>query len=852
MAVIIYDDEQGATTTKVFGCSFKSITAQMGFNSQPIVFTVTVVEEEDQDFTLDRYDVRSVQYVSFGELSILGIVQSWEKTTIDPNGTGIYTVRLTDCRSVLDSANIVGVYVYEPESVDNIIYVSTAPETPFVAEKGVFFNHLMERVEAATLIYGNNRFEIDMSALSNLTNWRGRGINEYYITGEIRSLVSVITEFCNSVGAEWWVESRRKSVTDNTIVIEIKVIRRLDGIGNPNALEMDELVELHQSDRIIRRKDGYESQPDFITHKIIWGGIKRQLTQFTRVTVKQFWGFDESGQPLLSPSYTMPDEPQYRRIPTTIEEMENVINGDLDGIMDADQLAALKRYVNTFWGKRFYISLNRNTLSDTGEDLSNYPEVIPAGWWEYDTPPNGVRNFDPDVLVKMTTEDGRWGPFVRLYELFLTGSGTIESPIESHYVTWAPAIQTSNNLILRESDSFMKCTLQQHDRYVIITLPVALTRYYLDPDTGELNDDRVTRHGEILHAWIPLMDRGIHYGPWTNTPLSASHVPLPGNSEVSVDKDLVPWNVSTRETRNDVAMEQLAELAAQKIDTLPGLSIINTGQLEVAGIPQVNIGQAIGLGGSITEVFIRFDSNSVSTRYVMNLYTKGFGDFKHRRLQFEEKQEEEEKKEEDDYPEIKDDIEAPPEPEDVASEIENLSGPNLKEREYIWNWPAGGLGFTVAPGTFGGYYDIRRVNAIDIDPQAYSAGVAMMAPAWTHVRNLAEPVDSPGFLPVGTQVTVSFFRETENSPQIPYIEQTPPNFSVMMTITSKSSEGAYYTVAGAGLIYEDVPNLSELSGPGYLLVGGKVIVSVVWEDGTYVPRIEQTPQVFSPPPLSTP
>lgn len=792
MATVIYDDKWGARTTKIFGCSFKNITAQMGFNSQPIVFTVTVVEEEDQDFTLDQYDVRSAQYVSFGELSIYGIVQSWEKTTTDPNGTGVYTIRLTDCRTVLDSANITNVYVDEPDSevalIDsNIVYVgSTGDKEAAIGssveeDKGVLFSTIISRVEAATLIFGNNTFEVDMSALSPLENWRGEGVDQYYIEGEIRSLVSTITEFCNAVGAEWWVESRRKSVVDDTIVIEIKVIRRLDGIGNPNALEMDDFADLHEG-HIIRRKDGYESS-DITTHKVIWGGIKRKLNQVYGVEIKPFWGLNQLGQPLSTPSYPMPDEPQYRRIDTTLEEMEDALNGDLNGSMDLEQLAALKRYIDNVWGKKFYFALNKNTMSEVGQDLPNYPEIVPVGWWEGSTYPHGTKLFDPDIMMRLTTEDGRWGSFIHLSEIFLTGSGTVESPTTAHYVTWAPVVHNSQNLIQRESESYMQCTLNQYGRYVVMNLPVALTRYYMDPETGEVDDTRTTRHDSLSKAWTPIMDRGIHYGPWSNTSLVRSRVPSPGASEVSIDRDLVPWTYGVRGMLNSQAEELLLETASQKIDTLPGLSVINTGQLEVAGIPVVNIGQSIGLGGSITEIFIRFDDNGVTTRYVMNLYTKELGEFKRKKQEEKEKDNiYEEKEPEDDYPETKDDMETPQEPEPApeTDEEEDWSGSDEEGKEYVYKKPEGGMG--VVQGREGGpFYTVRRTNYADIDPNTFAGGLnitgSYFLAEWHGVRNLAEPTNSPGLIPVGTHVTVSIFSQSEHGPYSVYMEQTPQVFS---------------------------------------------------------------------------
>lgn len=787
MATIIFDDTFGARTTKIFGCSFKSITAQMGFNSQPIVFTLTVVEEKDQDFTLDKNDVRSVQFVSFGELSLLGIVQSWERTTTDPAGTGIYTVRLTDCRTVLDSANIANVYVDIPDTevalIDtNLIYIGSTgtriadDESTVEEDKGVIFATVIERVEAATLTFGNNTFEVDMSALLPLENFRGEGVNQFFIEGEIRSLVSTITEFCNAVGAEWWVESRRKSVVDSTIVIEIKVIRRLDGIGNPNALEMDALVALHAG-HIIRRKDGFESN-DTTTNKVIWGGVKRELEVFFPFDIKPFWGFDQFGIPLLSPSFPLPDESQFRRIDTTIEQMEDVLNNTI-GDFDADNLAALNRYMDDVWGKKFYFTLDKNTLTDSGKDLANFPELIGAGWWEGNLYPQGAKRFDADMEVKLTTEDGRWGPFVRLSEIFVTGSGTVESPIVVNYVTWAPVVHNSQNLLQRESLSFMKCTTAQFGRYIVMTLPVALTRFRMDPETGAIDNTRLQRHDVLDRAWIPLMDRGLHYGPWSNTQLALSRVPSPGKTEVSIDKDLVPWTFGVRGMLDATAQELLVDLAAKKIDTLPELSVINTGQLEVAGIPAVNIGQAVGIGGSITEVFIRFDNNGVTTRYVMNLFTRELGEFKRRkRIELEKDTILEDQKLEDEFPEINTDLELPPLP-DPSPEKDDLKGPKL-DTKFVYDKPEGGMGI-ISAKTGGPFYAVRRTNYADIDPQTFAGGLnitnSYFLSEWVNVRNLSEPENSPGLLIVGTKVTISIFADSQFGPFVPYMEITPQVFS---------------------------------------------------------------------------
>lgn len=842
MADIIYDDELGARNTEIFGCSFKSITTQMGFNSSPIVFTITVVEENDQDFTLDREDVRSVQQVTFGELSILGIVQSWDKINVDVKGTGIYTIRITDCRSVLDSANITRIYVDQPDLEtalinSNVIYVGPVsgdviPEGASREEdEGILFSTIIERVEAATLHYGNNVFEIDMEELGSLTNGRDEGINDYYTNGDIRSLISLITEFCNVMGAEWWVESRRKSSTDDTVVIQIKVVRRLEGLEYPNAITMDNLAALYEG-HIIHRQDGYENQ-NIVTNKIIWGGVKHTLLHVSSTRINQFWGFDKSGQPRTFPYYVIPREHSCRGTMTSVWEMERALNGELDDEMDSDQLSALKRYAEDFWCKKFYFALEKNLMSDVGRDLPDYPEIITAGWWGGDTLPIAPlhRRCNADVFMTMTTVDGRWRPFVQLPRFCMTASDAV-------YIRWASTILNSNNLIRQNGKSYMRCTLEQDGRYVILTLPVALTqsvRGELDLATGETGERRITRSGRLREAWIPIMDRGVHYGPWSNNSLIKSRLPSPGRSQISVDANLVPWTFGVRGMSNATAMEQLSEMAAQKVDPLPGLSIINTGQLEVAGVPKVNIGQAIGLGGNITDIFIRFDANGVTTRFTMNLFTKELGEFKYKQQAIqEEKQEEYERQWKDERIE----------PES-ALEPEADVGPGWEE--YVEDIPEGGMGI-ISSIQFGPNYNVERVNHRDsAGHKAGTAGAVAVQMGWTNVRNLAEPEWSQGLLPPGTRVTVSIYQDTAGS-YVPYIEHTPPNLTLLMTITAKDSEGPYYSVAGGSMSFSHVPNLSESwDGPGYLTVGRQVTVSVLYQDGVYAPYIEQTPPTFAPP-----
>jgi hypothetical protein len=858
MAEIFYTDVSGAVLSKVFGCSFKSINAEMGFNSNPTKFTITVVEENPGDFTLTRASIRDVQEVTFGELSVLGIVDSYERTTLSNSGSGIYTIVIEDMRTVLETVTIsnmgtrslVGAFPasqpqgsltdvtgstdHTPVIRHNLIAVSTPSGEPppddvnREEEQRVAFGTMFDDVERSVLYYGGREFELDMSAFDTLVDSQGNGISQHSVEGPSRSLISTINEFCNKVGVEWYVTSRRKSVTDEIFVISIRTVDRFAQPEVDTLLTLDDIAALH-SDHIISRKDGFEKN-DTVTHKYVWGGIRRNLQRPLELDttpnifggLQQFWGFNENGIPLTTPSYIVPGDPPNRRTDTSIQEMENALNGDLDGTMNTERLRELKRYLNSFWGRKFWFN--------AGPHL----EAIPAGWWEgqsrtagtttFNDYPNGLSPFFADILLRMSSDDGRYGPFVRLDDILLTYPSGASGSVVPHFVTWAPAVTRSND-IMRWSDiggadprvkKYMKCAVAQFGSDIIISLPSPLTRYVIDEETGVVDEARISRHTTLEDAWIPMMDRRVHYGPWSTIDGSDQAIALDarrsgqaaadnfsyGMIESLADRDLVPWAFGGRGVTHASGEFLMGEAAYKKITFRPEEILFQTGQLEVAGIPAVNIGESLQGGSSITEIFIRFDANGITTKYVSNLNTRERGNSskkgREKRLEDERKEIKDEIEPDDELPEILEDIEdvediedsdldISDELEDALEETDNLEpqGPSNETLEFIYDKPDGGLGvISVKEG--GPFYAVRRLDYQDIDPESYAGGFditgSFFLSEWTGTRNLAEPDNSPGLLAVGTRVTVSIFsQEGLDGPYLPYMEQTPQVFSPPVT-----------------------------------------------------------------------
>jgi hypothetical protein len=275
----------------------------------------------------------------------------------------------------------------------------------------------------------------------------------------------------------------------------------------------------------------------------------------------------------------------------------------------------------------------------------------------------------------------------------------------------------------------------------------------------------------------------------------------------NIDRDLVPWAFGGRGVTDEIASANLEDEAAKKVEFKEQDPVFLTGQLEVVGLPAINLSQPLsntfGRGSltNITEIYVRFDGNGITTRYTAALNSRDRKendppDNEQQQI-YEEKDisQQQSQLDEDEFPEVFDDL-APLDDDlltsdtDIEEELEEaleetdnaeLQGPSDATLEYIYDKPDGGLGvISVKEG--GPFYAVRRLDYQDIDPETYAGGFditgSFFLSEWTGTRNLAEPENSPGLLAVGTRVTVSIFsQEGLDGPYLPYIEQTPQVFS---------------------------------------------------------------------------
>lgn len=771
MSQEIYDETIGAQSAQLFGCTLQNISMQMGFDDQPTVVNIKVVEESGQTFTLNSNDIQSVQNIQFSSLEMLGIVQSWDRVNVDMAGTGTYTIKLTDCRLVLDAVTAIinpatpwdNSQASEDEITDgdygeNIIPMPLPTEQDF--DFGLPFSQVKIHLDQALMYYGNEIFELDVSALSILPyEDTGRGA-PVRIDGPTKTVSEIISEICHRFGYQWWVECRYKfpdSTTDRTIVLEVKIISRISQVGDEIGFTLDTLAALH-GNTVITRKDGHENK-DEVTKTILQGGVRRHLFFVPSQNILPFWGWNEAGTaPLGFPAYQDPHSSIYKLISTSILQMKEALNGEYNdeenrpSSMTEERLQSLKSYAGSHWGKRFYLRLAPHLLDS---DNKSWVKSIPAGWWESDTPPANLNS----VLAYYTfcSEDGRWKPFMKF-------------PTVAY--KWNDNILTSENVIRQES-VYSLCSLKQQAQYVIMELSVPIefittSNYEITVSNAQKKINRSTNQSG---AWIPFMDSRYFYGPWSSDIQTPPTLQKRGRTRVLIDGDLVPWKHGFRGITNTQGMSDLNWIAEGRIHSRTAEDqIINTGQMEVADIPRINIGQAIHGGSNITNISTQFGINGITTRYVMNLYTDELGNLRSI-----------ERKRNDEMFRALRAIKAKvsyKQHDNIQDEFKTLldkhRGPADIPTDYIFNREAGGLGVIITSAA-GPFYDIRRINYKDVGSSTTENVSAY--PTWGSVRNLSEPLNSQGMLQPGQTVTVEIYSESKLGPFVPYIEQAPQFFA---------------------------------------------------------------------------
>ena len=132
------------TATKLFGCSLRNISSQLGIGSSPSTLTVQLIKRPEDTFTLR--DVGEFVTIEIGGFKFLGIAESFEVRD-DTGGFGQYTVQIADAKSLFDNVQIflngtplnknASDGVAENSAGRNIVFI--APEVASDIDNGIRF-----------------------------------------------------------------------------------------------------------------------------------------------------------------------------------------------------------------------------------------------------------------------------------------------------------------------------------------------------------------------------------------------------------------------------------------------------------------------------------------------------------------------------------------------------------------------------------------------------------------------------------------------------------------------------------------------------------------------------------------
>lgn len=807
MGTIVVNPDVDLILPVVFGASLQSMGAQLGFNKSPTTYNLTLVEDlaKGQEFTLKSLSnngIFSMQNLQIGTIDEWVLVESWDENQIDIGGSGVFKVKLSDTKLVLDAITIaVG---FPVGSLSDFGTVITANSTSFATIK--------QRVEAKTFDFHNNRFKIELGVINNprnmptATEFLGLGgdastevlvvtrppvtvrselstqeyldfLRTHRETGTVliddtlsldatdQELLTlnlgetppplpntetvVLSDYISSTAMfnqnDWYVTTRKEN---NIFIITIKYIERSIQIADQIGIDVSDITDAHEGN-IQKQNTGFEGNPDSNKRRIIFGARTQRIESFDSDSASPFWGFDPvTNEPYSDPSSALGADIDFKALNLVLDTEINearTLNKRMNGRGHSREgWLILKAFAERFFGRQFFVTLPANVRARN------------SGWSGADTNiilGNLGRGANDDLGVviqnKFQTSDGRWRAFIKVPD------------IDSRQ-KWTSTVLTSNTaVILSESIIYMPCTISHRNNIAIIKLDSTLTtkqqKTFVEP--FEFQQRRAIALGGV---WIPVEDTISRYGPWSNSANNdAGTFSFSGKTEIVVDSSLAPWSFNHKNLNNSEGIALMNKLANNDISqAVPHTPVVNTIDITVVDLPKFNMGTIIKSGSAISMINLNI-GKEITTRYtaktfLQNKFEKLKRDFDNSQLRTRESIIQQTK-------EFKQLME--------EKEEEALSG-ELAENELIikqnkpdpdiLSWqnerPKGGIGIVIAKRG-GPFYDVQRLDkVIPLEPFDEPLFKGAMVPIeWTNIRNIAEDDDSPGYLLEGMRVQVTMY-----------------------------------------------------------------------------------------------
>ncbi len=960
MGTVVVNPDTSLIPPTLFGCAFRNLSVQLGFNNNPTTFTTGVVRDIGQTFSLKALadqGIYSMQNIQLGSIDEWAIVESWEESEVDVSGSGVFSVKLSDTRLVLESVNIM------TGSLNLDSFLQTRPNILVIKELDI--DSLQEALDGKIFTFRGQNFQVNVDEFTSLdfsdnvteprtgggggigsapptnncpeatTRFEYKGVaeggqtietRETLETTEIQRAIDFQTKLLSGKPAGERLRIQRKidrlqstllrqQVLDRTSNVDPGVFTGLqltdigaDTVDDPNPIrglggsttpfqpiqftltlkdminqltesigsvdwfvsttkngdiftitirliqrslltdandDIDIIAQQHVG-KVIKKKVGTENNPNSGKSQVVFGGLKKTLTEFTTESIKPFWGFDETGVPFTQPTIRITDQ----TFKATEEELSQAITnqyGLLAGInrtipFSKEDVNLIKSYADEFWGRQFYIEIDGSDIDVDGAPFLN---AVKKAWFEGDQTPD---NVGIDLQDSFRFSDGRWPVIVK-------------TPQKT---TWNDSTLRLNNvLFVKPGVLYISAEASIENEFIIIRLITVPT--FTDP-TSELS--KKSRIDALAKAWVPIEDARERYGPWTND--ETTDVVFDGIEGIEIDDGLTPWRFRIKNLTNTAALESLDNIAIQRLGFFkPQSRTLQTITLEVADLPKFTIGQLFQGGSAINSLSIQFGTSRITTTYIAKTFTLNLqqkivnavsGNSTSRKIDRLEKDcdEEEDRRERPDPPGV-----VPDEPDfDENEEIFLPEETTCEQKNWLGLHQAPDNRFMRLRSGLTGYNSLNVFIVVDI-PNVCEGISAPVLPEILNVTNIKEPkagTDNPQLLKDGSFGSVTLYNipktigsipsdvdsavvKTGDVTQVAIIDSYPsPQIGL---ITGHDGRNYEVTLVNESKNYTGLINEAENpNSPGYLLDGEEVIVKVDAE-GDYF--ISKTPTIFAIP-----
>lgn len=812
----------------LFGCTLKNFA--IDFGDQEDTYTATIIKEPGQIFTLESSGLNTGPFIMTNvhivDTELISILQSWEEVVADINGTGVFNVVMKIPGNFFTQT----INIITDLNIESHIINGTTLRIPINTEEknvsGVRVTEIFDDLNNFTFFINNIDVRFDFtnirSSLVNLSDYR------------IQNLNYTLSDVLNQLSLDYSIQySFKPSFVNNILIISIETNAEDEiNISDLNGAESAfDYILNNQSDKIVNLIEGFESngitrdtpsQNDLISYV---GGFKQEIVNVTKLN--QFWGFDKDNNLLTSPTVFIDDDLDRKKI-ISISLLEQLLTGETNILTDTiDKRLILEaiKLKDSFWGIKFVV--------DEDEFLNefdyNFSSLQPTelGWSDTDL---SVGNFIKSRRL-LQSSDGRFKSFIRVPSNIEFDKIIEFGPPGFGHETIVQSTKLDEGIFASDHVAFNlvygiimeTAQVERINGYTILTLPIPLQFTISIDKTGIISthDEKITRMSHIDSAFLAVLNPQKRYGPFNfyqGKIVNDNDTSVLNNININkfniVDNELVPWNFSNGSSNNTDAIDNTNDyLKKQETSHKSPISslIFKTGSVEVADLPleKILLKRKFPYGIAVDRVSISFGIDGFKTIYKLGISQKSdspnninnrdkfsranlakrLGAIEERIDHFIPKVNNRSRKGQPKSLDELMDKKINEKIEPIQKELSDKKKSGEQElhlgaKDMEYVYKKPEGGQGVIVGVeIGPFYTVRRVNYADIDSQTFAGGI---------------------------NITESYFLAE----------------------------------------WQHVRNLSEdEDSPGYLLPGTKVNVSIFSESefGPFVPYIEHSPEVFSPP-----